>query len=101
MNTSTVPDYAEFDDYRHYVRIAVLVRWLVLVVWFVLQNTRVGETGTTFYTNNALAAGLVVLGAPDEGYAAEDHAPVADGDETPSSDVERRLIALKREMGME
>lgn len=63
MDTRALPDYAVFDDYRHYVRIAVLVRWSVLAVWFVLHNTRVVEVADSFYSNNAFVSGLTVLNA--------------------------------------
>ena len=61
MEDRTVPTYAVFNDYRHYVLIAVLVRWFVLVVWFALHNTRVVEADQTFWTNNGLAAGLMAI----------------------------------------
>ena len=39
MQDKQLPEYAVFDDYRHVVRIAVLVRWFVLLTWFFLHNS--------------------------------------------------------------
>jgi hypothetical protein len=61
---------------------------------------RLDQQAEELHFRASVVCDLVALGAPDEGYAAEDRALVADGDETPSSGVERRLTALKREMGM-
>ena len=61
MNTSTVPDYAEFDDYVYTQRIAVLVRWFLIVIWLVLHNTRPNLDEGFFYINNALALTLAAL----------------------------------------
>ena len=63
MNTGTVPDYAEFDDYVYTQRIAVLVRWFLIVIWLVLHNTRPNLDEGFFYINNALALALAVLNA--------------------------------------
>ena len=63
MNDRLLPTYAVFNDYRHYVRIAVLVRWFLLALWFYLQNTRVEELGLVFYLNNGFASGLAVINA--------------------------------------
>ena len=61
MNTSTVPDYAEFDDYVYTQRIAVSVRWFLIVIWLVLHNTRPNLDEGFFYINNALALTLAAL----------------------------------------
>ena len=63
VNSKTVPEYAVFDDYRYFVRVAVLVRWFLLVVWFFLQNYRADFGDVTYYTNTVLASFLAIVNA--------------------------------------
>lgn len=63
VSSKTVPEYAVFDDYRYFVRVAVLVRWFLLVVWFFLQNYRADFGDVTYYTNTVLASFLAIVNA--------------------------------------
>ena len=62
MQAKQLPEYAVFDDYRHVVRVAVLVRWFVLLTWFFLHNYR-PSFDETFYANNGLALALSAVNA--------------------------------------
>ena len=62
MADKQLPEYAVFDDYRHVVRIAVLVRWFVLLTWFFVHNYR-PTVDETFYINNGLALALSTVNA--------------------------------------
>ena len=62
MEGKSLPTYAVFDDYRHVVRIAVLVRWFLLLTWFFLHNYR-PTFDEIFYRNNGFALGLSAVNA--------------------------------------
>ena len=104
MDTSTVPDYAEFDDYVYTQRIAVLVRWFLIVTWLVLHNNRPDPDEGSFYINNgpcpgACRAQRVRSLAHREGPSHNQEIRSGPHD-VPHSSVEERLVALKREIGM-
>ena len=61
---------------------------------------RLEQRADDLHFRASVVCDLVDLGAPDEASVADDDGPIGDGDESPSSSVERRLMALKREMGM-
>ena len=62
MNDRPLPSYAVFDDYRHYGRIAVLVRWFLIGVWLFLHNYR-AEINAEYYGLNAMVLSLAFLNA--------------------------------------
>ena len=37
---NTVPEYADFDDYRYTQRVVVAVRWFILVTWLAAIHWR-------------------------------------------------------------
>ncbi len=60
--STTVPDYAVFDDYRYSQRIAVTVRWFLLATWLFIINYRDPLT-PTLVALNCFAAPLIVFNA--------------------------------------
>ncbi len=60
MNTTTVPAYRDFGDYRYSQRIAVVVRWFLILTWLFLHNYR-PNVDSTYHVLNAMVLSLAVL----------------------------------------
>lgn len=62
MASTTVEQYADFEDFRYTQRIVVMVRWFLLISWFAINNYRT-EFDYPVIVTDVLASGVAVANA--------------------------------------